>query len=360
MENSPAISIIIPIYNAEKYIEKCIESVFAQTFTDYEIILVNDGSADNSADICKRYRDKDSRITYIEKENGGAGSARNAGMKAAKGRYLAFPDADDSFLPDMYAELFTLADSGDYDMVFSGVNYYRQTGNGEPVYARTDNIEAVSFHSREECRRHIMDFFPTTTIFDVPWNKLYKRSIVVENGLCFPDIRRCQDATFNIDFFNCINSVAALDKAYYNYMENTVEDVQRKFPKDYINIVNYYYPHLIGILTDWGVYDGDIKQHYDTTYVLSVYHAADRYDNPLWELSKEEQREYISDILNMEEVAAFLPGADVREDVKPILTILKNKDVNEVVRLHRLEKRKEAVRQHPLIMKIYRKLRGNG
>lgn len=357
MENNPAISIIIPIYNAEKYIEKCMESVCAQTFTDYELILVNDGSTDKSADICKRYRDNDSRITYIEKENGGAGSARNAGMKAAKGRYLAFPDADDSFLPEMYSELFALADSGDFDMVFSGVNYYRQAENSEPVYSRTDNIKAVSYHSQKECREHIMDFFPTTTIFDVPWNKLYKRSIVVENDLRFPDIRRCQDATFNIDFFNCINSAAAIDKAYYNYMENTVEDVQRKFPKDYINIVTYYYPHLIKLLTDWGVYDSEIKQHYDTTFVLSVYSAADRYDNPLWKLSKEEQRGYITEVISREEIVTFLDGASVRADAQNILHILKAQDADEIMRIHRREKRKETLKQNKLIVGIYRKIK---
>ena len=357
MENNPGISIIVPIYNAEKFIDGCMASIRAQTFTDYEIILVNDGSADASADLCRRYAQADSRITYIEKENGGAGSARNAGMDVARGEYLAFPDVDDTFEPGMYEALYALAKSGGYDLVFSGVNYYRLT-DGAHAYHRSENIPAVSFTSREECRRHIMTFFPTTTIFDVPWNKLYKRSVVTENNLRFSDIRRCQDATFNIDFFDHIESAASLDKAFYNYRENTAADVQRKFPIDYIEIVLFYYVHLIDILKRWGVYSGEIKVHYDSTFVLSVYNAADRYDNPRWGLNRQEQRGYVRDILSRGEVQAFLPGAQVRDDVAPILAILREKDVDAVIRRHRREQRKEAIRQNKLLIGIYRKLRG--
>lgn len=358
MENNPKISIIVPIYNAENCLDRCMRSIYAQTFTDYEIILVNDGSTDNSAALCRGYADRDGRVTYIEKENGGAGSARNAGMDAAKGDYLAFPDCDDWFEPGMYEALYALAESGGYDMVFSGVNYYKQAGGGDTAYSRTQNIKAVAFGDREACRKNIMTFFPTTTIFDVPWNKLYKRSVAADNGLRFTDIRRCQDATFNIDFFNLINSAASVDRAYYNYLENTDADVQRKFPKDYIDITNFYFPHLIGILTEWGVYEGDIRRHYDSTYVLSVYSAADRYDNPRWGLNKQQQRAYILDCLSRKETEAFLPTAQVREDVLPILEIVRNKDVDELMRRHNKEKRKEAIRQNRLLIGIYRKLKG--
>ena len=358
MENNPKISIIIPLYNAEKYIDRCMESVNAQTMKDFEVVLVNDGSTDNSAAICRRYASQDPRVTYIEKENGGAGSARNAGIEAAKGTYLAFPDADDWFEPEMYAELYALAQSGGYDVVFSGVNYYSQTPDGGVEYSRTQNIEAVAFTDRATCRKNIMTFFPTTTIFDVPWNKLYKRSIVTQNNVRFTDIRRCQDAMFNLDFYNCINSAASIDKAFYNYMENTTADVQRKFPKDYINVNIAYYSHLIELMDQWGVYSGDIRRHYDSTYVLSIYSTADRYDNPRWNLSKAEQREYIADCLGRKEIVDYLPQALVREDVLPILEIVRNRDVDQLIRLHKKEKRKESIRSNKLLIGLYRKLKG--
>ena len=357
MENNPEISVIVPVYNAEKHLDRCMDSILAQTFRDYEVILVNDGSTDGSGDLCKKYAALDSRIIYIEKENGGAGSARNAGIEKARGKYLAFPDSDDRFDPSMYEELYKLAESGDYDVVFSGVDYYTQT-DGEPVYSRTQNIEAVSFADRKICRENIMTFFPTTTIFDVPWNKLYKRSVITENNISFTDIRRCQDAVFNLDFFNCIDSAASVDKAYYCYIENTVEDVRRKFPINYIDITVYYYTHLIGLLKDWGVYDGDIRIHYDSSFVLSIYSTINRFDNPRWGLSKEEQRKYIDDILDRGEITDFLYDARVRDSVMPVYELLKAKDTDTIIRLHNKERRRDAVRKNKLISGIYRKLKG--
>lgn len=358
MESNPKISIIVPLYNAEKFIDRCMRSIYAQTFKDYEVILVNDGSTDNSAAVCKKYSESDSRVKYIEKENGGAGSARNAGTEAARGEYLAFPDVDDWFEPEMYSELYSLAAKGGYDVVFSGVNYYKQTEGENTEYSRTQNIDAVSYKSQRECRENIMTFFPTTTIFDVPWNKLYKRKIVTDNNIRFTDIRRCQDATFNIDFYNYISSAASVNKAYYNYMENTVDDVRRKFPKNYMDIIVYYYPHLIGTLTEWGVYSGKIKRHYDTTFLLSTYSTADRYDNPRWNLGKAEQREFILDCFERKEVREFLPNADIRDDAKQIYDIVSKKNADLLIKLHNKEKRKEAVRQNKLLIGIYRKLRG--
>ena len=359
MEHNPAISIIVPIYNSEKYIDKCMESIRSQSFTDYEIILVNDGSTDRSAEICRKIQSQDSRVTYIEKENGGAGSARNAGMAKAKGEYLAFPDADDSFMPEMYEALYSLAKSGGYDVVFSGVNYYTQEKDGSLTFSRTQNIEAAAFTDRQSCREHIMTFFPTTTIFDVPWNKLYKRSIVTDNDIRFTDIKRCQDAVFNLDFFNCINSAASTDKAYYHYMENTAADVQRKFPKNYIDITVFYYSHLIDLLTQWGVYSGDIKRHYDTSFVVSVYHAMERFENPLWNLSKEEQKRYVTDIMDREDIQSRLQGASVRDDAVWMYEIIRDKNYNAFMKRYNQEKRKEAVRQNKLLIGLYRKLKGS-
>lgn len=358
MEKHPEISIIVPIYNAEKFIDDCMNSIYSQTFGDYEIILVNDGSVDNSAEICKKYRDRDSRVTYIEKENGGAGSARNFGMKAAKGRYLAFPDVDDTFEPEMYEALLKLADSGDFDMIFSGVKYYRQTESGN-VYDREQNIEAKAFENTEDCRKNIMTFFPTTTIFDSPCNKLYKRSIIVENNIVFPDIRRCQDAAFNIEFYNCIRSVISTDQAYYRYMENTTADVQRKFPKDYFDISMIYYHRLIEIISSWGMYTGDIKRHYDTTVVISVFKAMLMFDNPRWGLSKEEQKQYVLTILDRPDMQKLIENADVRDDAIWMYEIIRNKDYNAFMRYYRKEKRKDKLRENKLLMKAYHALKRN-
>lgn len=358
MQKNPKISIIVPIYNAEKYIDRCMKTIYAQSFKDYEIILVNDGSKDNSAEICRKYEKADERVTFIDKENGGAGSARNAGIEVAKGEYLAFPDVDDWFEPEMYEELFSIAKREDYDVVFSGINFYGLNGEGKPEYSRTVTCDSVVYHTKEECRRNVMTFFPTSTVFDVPWNKLYKSSVIIDNNVRFSDTRRCQDAMFNIDFYNAIASAASTDKAYYNYIENTLSEVQRKFPQNYIDINIQYFSKLMEILSSWGMYKGKIKQHYDSSFVIAIYETMEMFENPVWDLSKKEQKEYINNIMSKSEISGFLKDADIRADVKYMYDILITKDYGKFMRRYKAKKMKDALRQNKAFMSIYQTIRG--
>lgn len=351
------VSIIVPIYNAEKYLDRCMQSIYAQTLTEYEIILVNDGSKDNSLALCKEYAKKDSRVCVIDKENGGAGSARNAGIEIAKGEYIAFPDADDWFEKEMYQDLYDLAKSGNFDIVFSGVNYYQQGKTGEMVYSRSASCEAVEFNTQKECRQRVMELFPTTTIFDVPWNKLYKRDLIHKNNVRFRDLRRCQDATFNLDVYHYVEKIAVMDKAYYNYMENTQADVWRKFPKNYIDINIFYYTHLMELMRDWGVYEGKVKEHYDTSLLLSVYDTLGMYDNPKWEMNKQEQKEYVQEIMGRKSVQDFLHDAVIREDAREEFQIIFAQDVKRFLKRDKRRKRREKISKSYL-GKIYRKIRG--
>lgn len=356
MERKPKISIIVPLFNAEKYIDRCMSAIYAQTLTDYEIILVDDGSADASAEICRKYAKHDDRITFITKENGGAGSARNMGIEIASGDYLAFPDVDDWFEPEMYQELYLAAVDKNYDVVFSGVNYYKQINN-ELVYDRTDTGVKASFHNVQECRSNIMLFFPTTTIFDVPWNKLYKREIVIDHQIRFSDTRRCQDAMFNIDFFNAISSVVSVDRAFYNYITNDIESIYRKFPRNYIDINIAYYTKLINILKSWNMYCGDIKMHYDTSIVLAVYDTLGMLGNPIWNFSRNEKKNYVNDILSRNDLYALLSGADIRDDAKKEANIILNRKRSAFMRAYYMKQIKSKIRASKSLMSLYQKLR---
>ena len=357
MNSNPKISVIVPVYNAEKYLDRCMKSIYDQTFTDYEIILVNDGSADNSDEICRRYRDQDDRVTYIKKENEGAGSARNRGIEAARGEYLAFPDVDDWFEPEMYKELYDLAKSGDYDIVFSGVNFYTSVNDSSVEYSRKAICEAYSFHSKDECRKNVMKFFPTSIIFDSPCNKLYRRSVAINNNVRYSNTRRCQDAMFNIDFYNCVQSAVSVAKSYYNYIENTAESTNRKFPITYIDINVIYFDKLISILSSWNMYCGEIKQHYDTSFVIAVYGTMGMFENPVWNLNKEQQKKYVFDILNRQDIQEMLIDADIREDAIWMYEILKNKDYRLFMKYYKKEKIKNSIRKNRAIMGIYRKIK---
>ncbi len=350
---SPKISVIVPVYNAERFLCRCMQSIYSQTFTDYEIILVNDGSTDDSLAICNEYAKKDDRITVIDKENGGAGSARNMGIEVAKGEYLAFPDVDDWFEKDMYADLYALAKSGDYDVVFSGENCYLQKDEGLE-YSHSVNCNLVVFKSKEECRKNVMELFPTTLVFDSPCNKLYKRKVAIDNGVRFSDTRRCQDAMFNLDFYDAVSSVVSTDKAYYNYIQNTVADTNRKFPKNYIDINVIYFTKLIDTLSSWGMYVGDVKKHYDTSFVIAVYGTAGMFDNPRWNFTKQEKEKYVKDIFARKDIQDILKDASLRDDVLEMAEILITQNYSAFMKNYRREKFKNKLRGSSFLRAVYR------
>lgn len=173
---SHKISIIVPVYNVQKYLDKCIQSIINQTYKNIEIILVNDGSTDNSGIICEKYADIDSRIIYINKQNSGLSSARNAGLDVCSGDYIGFVDSDDFIDSTMYEKMFSFMINENCDIVECGVNYCTDT---EVEYFRIQNNEVLS--GKDALKRHLDItsnlLLPRTAV----WSKLYKRRFWSEN-----------------------------------------------------------------------------------------------------------------------------------------------------------------------------------
>ena len=164
----PEISIITPVYQAEKFLKKCVDSILSQSFTDWELLLVDDGSTDKSSEICRTYAEQDARIRYHQKENGGVSSARNAGVALAEGRYITFVDSDDFAAEDLLETLYRLAEKYDAEMsICRGYDLYE----GRPVPdLKQEGIESVT--DSEEGLRQVMK----ARVFGVmPWGKLYRR-----------------------------------------------------------------------------------------------------------------------------------------------------------------------------------------
>lgn len=353
MGEMPKISLVVSIYNGETYLERCVRSIQSQTFKDYEIILVNDGSTDNSLLLCHQLAANDSRITVLNQKNGGQGSARNAGMEIAKGEYITFLDVDDWIEPEMCSDMYRLAKLGDYDVVIAGANNFSQ----KLKLINSIHYDCVSFRGNKECFGNIMTFFPTTLLFDVVWNKIYRRDFLINNGLKFSDLRRTQDAYFNLEVFDCIESLITTDMAYYNYLNNETEQVNKKFPINYIDINIIYYKRLKEIFEKHGMYSDLIKEQYDTSFVETIYATINMFDNPRWGLDRNEQKKYILDILNREEIAEYLSNPSIREDVVWKYEILKGKDLNRILRLHMKKRIKDRVRNNRLLMSIYHSVR---
>ena len=197
--DQPKVSVIIPVYNTEKYLRECLNSVVNQTLKDIEIICVDDGSTDSSPEILREYAEKDSRIKILTQENQFAGIARNHGMETANGQYYAFMDADDCYLPDAIEKMFNLCEQNKLD--FIKACFYNLEPGKEPYddkYSLNGFVEKNAFY---EVLSFPKDLSALKYIVDVPWNGLYRASFLTMNGITFNDLRVINDHSF---FVSCI------------------------------------------------------------------------------------------------------------------------------------------------------------
>ncbi|HDT8050800.1 TPA: glycosyltransferase, partial [Enterococcus faecalis] len=165
----PKISIIVPVYNVEKYLEKCVRSILAQTFTDFELILVDDGSPDSSGAMCDQFAEQDQRVKVIHKENGGLSDARNAGIEIATGEYLGFVDSDDYIADDMYETLYNQIVTYEAELATVGmIDVY------ENRESRLTDKKEIKILSQNEAIQAVLD---STDVYAYAVNKLYKKEL---------------------------------------------------------------------------------------------------------------------------------------------------------------------------------------
>lgn len=210
-------SIIIPAYNAEEYIERCLDSVVNQLYDNYEIIVINDGSTDNTAEVIERKYLKsgsERNIKLFTIKNAGVSNARNVGLREAKGEYVIFLDSDDWIQPESLITLYQNIISSNCDILI--LNYLINWGGGK--------IKKSSFIKKEEIisSECAINYFVSGKISNSPWDKVFRRSIVFDNNLKFPkDIKMGEDAVFVAQFLLYAKKIRLIDMAIVNYMQNT-------------------------------------------------------------------------------------------------------------------------------------------
>lgn len=210
----PTVSIIVPVYNAEATLRRCVDSILNQDYRDFELILVNDGSQDGSGAICDAYAAQDPRVTAIHKPNTGVSDTRNLAISRAQGTYLQFLDSDDWITPDATTLLVQTAQQHSCDLVIS--DFYRVVG--ERV-SRKGDIDDDTVLSREEYAAHMMEN-PADFYYGVLWNKLYRRSIVERWHLRMdPEISWCEDFMFNLEYIRHAETFCALQVPIYYYVK---------------------------------------------------------------------------------------------------------------------------------------------
>lgn len=207
----PLISIIVPIYEVEKYLSKCINSIVKQTYTNLEIILVDDGSPDNCPDICDEWGQRDARIRIIHKKNGGLSDARNAGIALANGEYISFVDGDDWLKPEFLEILFALLERENADIAEGGVSYFNEEGKCIRERCYSEKIKALN--KIDALRALVKD----EGLYQTVWNKLYRRKVL--EGIPFKKGKYNEDDFWTYQIFDRAEKLVVTSDKLYCYLQ---------------------------------------------------------------------------------------------------------------------------------------------
>ena len=236
--NNPLVSIIVPVYNVQNSVARCLESICAQTWKNIEIILVNDGSRDESFSVCEQFREKDPRIVLVDKSNSGVSDTRNCGMTLASGKYVQFVDSDDYIEPDFTERLVMAAETNNADLVIAPYwmvipansckagqaleNLQENLGIEEK---RPDDVREYGFlpegiYDRETFALRLMEK-PASFFYSVLWNKLYRRDILTRHDIRFTsEMRWAEDLVFNMQYIQYAEVFASIPQPGYYYVQN--------------------------------------------------------------------------------------------------------------------------------------------
>ncbi len=325
-EKNPSISVIMPVYKVEDCVAASIECIISQTFTDWELFAVDDGSPDRSGEICDGYAAKDERIHVIHKENGGAARARNAALKEAKGDYIFFMDSDDLAPTDMLEKMYAAIKGADAPLLVAG--FFIDTYYSDTEYMTQEIKVPSGIYDRQSFREYAYELFDRNMLY-TPWNKMYSRKYLSENGIEFPDLDWGEDFPFNLSVIRDIDKVCVLGEAYYHYIRRRSESETAKYIPDMYEIRETEHDWMEEIYEYWGVNDEHSVEFVARRYIERLVGCIENVTNPSCTLSKTEAKLAIRDMINTDRCAWALAHAKPRSRMmKMMLRPVANQNVD--------------------------------
>lgn len=233
------VSVIVPAYNTERYIEKCLHALKTQTYKNIEVIVIDDGSTDGTSKICKRYSGNDERFIFVEKQNAGVSDTRNLGIHKARGKYIVFVDSDD-FVSASYIETLIYGIER-YNAQMACVEYKIVQGNDEIDHCKKNNVILLSSMQAIDC------LCDSNSFQGYLWNKVFIKDIICKNNISFKnDVAIWEDMLFCLQYLTCISEVIYLPQAVYYYVqrsESTMNDAR----------IWEMHTHLIALENMWAI-----------------------------------------------------------------------------------------------------------
>ena len=285
----------MPVYKVEEYVGKSIESIQAQTYQNWELYAVDDGSPDNSGAVCEEYAAKDNRIKVLHKENGGAPSARNMAIDLADGDYFYFMDSDDWTEPTMLEDMVNLAQKHNAQLVVAG--YYIDTYyNDEEKFTQEQVVPSVAFESQLQFRQNAHKLFDQNLLY-TPWNKLFEAKYIRENKLYFPNTF-WDDFPFNLSVVRNVERVVVTDGKYYHFIRKRAESETAKYRSDMYEKREEENGWMTELYQYWGVTSPEIEEFIARRYIERVIGCIENVTNKNCSLTAAEKKAEIKKMIS--------------------------------------------------------------
>lgn len=337
MNTTKLVSVIIPVYNAEIYLDKCIESVLDQSYTNLEVILINDGSTDSSEDICLRFSNIDNRVIYIKQHNAGPSSARNNGINIAKGEFIQFIDADDYLTPNSVEVMVNAMEDSDFVIA----SYYNLFENAVEEKV-TISPKVVGKYFKDDLLPRWGELV-VEEMFHYTWNKLYKNKFIKDRIKFDENIKISEDMIFNIDYISVIEKINIINTPIYYHIFYNQDSITKRYYSGLFEMRAKTHKYIKDFLISNGVFNNYnyeiVNDLYAKRIISLLIHLVSKNTN----MSIENKRGVISNIISDNSVHEILGGLTNGRLERLTAFLIRNKRTRSIYYLYRFREHLHSV-----------------
>lgn len=320
------VSIVVPIYNMGNSLEVCVNSLLNQNYYNIEIILVDDGSKDNSLEVCNELKKRDRRIRVYHTENRGSGPARNMGIEKSNGQYIYFPDADDKLEKDAISILVNAMSNGKYDLVVFGYKSIDVKGN---VVLKKQYSDMK--RKGEIVRQDYSDYVGSTRKYGIqgaPWNKFFDLNVIKKYSIRYPSLRRHQDEGFISSYMCYVKNIHFIKDILYIHYLNDLKKEWDKYPIDYVDAIIGLYKTRKETILAWNDKDKKTKEIVEHEYICNMIKSFELSYSPKMKLSSKDRLKWIRKQIEKSHILKITMPLSLGRYQKIIFILLKKQHIN--------------------------------